>query len=74
MSFLSFLLKGSIRRKKKYREEYRKMSSRERDDHFALLEHYSVYGGPYNVTEMTEMCEVAMEVDLEELNGAQVIE
>ena len=68
MSILDFLLKGSIRRKKKYREEYRQMSESERDEHARLMEHYSIYGGPLQHRQMVEMCESAMEVDLEEEN------
>ena len=66
MSILDFFGKGSIRRKEKYREEYRAMSEDERDDHARLMEHYSIYGGPIGHSQMLEMCEAAREVDLEE--------
>lgn len=66
MSIFNFLLGGSIRRKKKYREEYRAMSENERDDHINLMDHYSVYGGPFSHREMIEMCEAAQEVENEE--------
>lgn len=72
MFILDFLFKKNRHQREKFKEEYRAMSSRERDDHFHLLEHYSVYGGPFSQSEIMEMCEVAMEVDNEELDGAQV--
>jgi hypothetical protein len=65
MSIFDFFRKGALRREK-YREEYRQMSENERDDHRNLMEHYSVFGGPFQNKALIEMCEAAQEVEKEE--------
>lgn len=65
MSILDFFRKDALRREK-YREEYRAMSEGQRDDHLNLMDHYSVFGGPFSNKNLIEMCEAAEEVEDEE--------
>jgi len=55
------------RRKKKYREQYRKLTEDEKTAYCNLMDHDSVYGSNHiDLQEMIERCEAAREVDEEE--------
>jgi len=70
VSLFNFLFASkSKRRKEEYRKEYRQMTEEERDSHLNTMKHYSVYGGPFSLRKMREMCEAAVEVEQEEMNA-----
>lgn len=63
--FDSFLMLIPAFRRKRYRDEYRKMTENERDAQMRLMEHYSVFGSSHNSTKLIEMCQAAQKVEKE---------